>query len=68
MTAVTVLAVSSAWPRSTVMKAVSAASRPVAMRSRARRGARAVASKANHRPAMHTSATAWKSMGNSPGA
>ena len=55
-------------PAIVVRKAVSVASRPVAIRTRLCRGARYVASTTCHRPSTWTSATAWKSIGHSPGA
>ena len=52
-----------ATPLLTEAKAVSAASRPVAMRTSDWRGARSVASWAIQRPSSSVSNTAWKSMG-----
>ena len=50
------------------MKAVSAASRPVEMRSRLCRGASWVASTTHHASSTNASATAWNSIGLRPGA
>src|SRR5580765_112369 len=55
-------------PRGTVMNAVSAASRPDAIRSIDARGARPVASTAHHCLSTQASTTAWKSIGDRPGA
>ncbi|KPG74630.1 hypothetical protein AEQ27_16215 [Frigoribacterium sp. RIT-PI-h] len=48
--------------------AVSEASRPVAMRSNVCRGASPVASTTCQAPSTKASATAWKSIGDKPGA
>ena len=47
---------------------MSAASRPVVMRTNDSRGASRVASTTYHLPSTDASATAWKSIGSSPGA
>ena len=47
---------------------MSAASRPVAIRSRDDRGASRVPSTTRHCPSTNASATAWKSIGDRPGA
>ena len=47
---------------------MSAASRPVAMRTSDGRGASRVASTTYHRPSTSASTTAWKSIGSRPGA
>ncbi len=60
--------VSSARPVSTVENAMSVASRPVAMRTRVGRGANLVASQAYQRFSISVSTTAWKSIGDKPGA
>ena len=47
---------------------MSAASRPVAMRTKVCRGARSVPSTTRQCPSTNASATAWKSIGYRPGA
>ena len=54
-------------PPITVRNAVSAASRPVAMRTSDERGASSVASTTRQVPSTSASATAWKSIGCRPG-
>jgi hypothetical protein len=55
-------------PPSAVRIAVSAASRPVPMRTIDARGASRVASNTRHTPSTATSTTAWASIGDNPGA
>ena len=56
------------FPARVVMKAVSAASCPVAIRTIEARGARCVASNTRQVPSISASTTRWKSIGVSPGA